>query len=493
MHAIKGLIVASCLAAMLAGCDPAKGGDEAPPHATDTAPSPSQTSLIAVPVNADIAPLKREFERAIPKTLWTINRREKACVEPQRVKLFGKKVKVTPAIPCTIVGRVTRGALRMRGEGNEIVLDVPLNARISARDVGGVLKGETATGSAMAHARVRVDLTSDWRMQGKARISYGWTNPPGIDFLGQRITFTDEADEKLRPVIRDVEREVNREIARINIRAQAADIWRQAFTTIELNRENPPVWMRVTPQRILFGGFRVNGLRLDLNLAVEAVTETFVSNRPQNPAPTPLPQLVREMPKPHFDVRVPVIADYAQLEPVIARALAKRSLRPFDLPAVGPVDARFGKLAVYGAPDHKIAVGIDMDVLPVGAKRAPTRGRVWLTARPVNKPGSAEVRFTDLHVKGDTNGIKGDIFVLLAQQPDFAPMIADALTQNFTRDLTELEAKIRRAIDQRREGDFVIRTRIDNFETGEIKAYGNGLYLPVRMVGAASIDYRPAK
>ena len=28
MHAIKGLIVASCLAATLAGCDPAKGGDE---------------------------------------------------------------------------------------------------------------------------------------------------------------------------------------------------------------------------------------------------------------------------------------------------------------------------------------------------------------------------------------------------------------------------------------------------------------------------------
>ena len=493
MHAIKGLIVASCLAATLVGCDPAKGGDEAPPHATDTAPTPSQTSLIAVPVNADIAPLKRELERAIPKTLWTINRRERACVEPQRVKLFGKKVKVTPAIPCTIVGQVTRGALRMRGEGNEIVVDVPLHARISARDVGGVLKGETATGSAMAHARVRVDLTSDWQMQGKARISYGWTNPPGIDFLGQRITFTDEADEKLRPVIRDVEREVNREIARINIRAQAADIWRQAFTTIELNRENPPVWMRVTPQRILFGGFHVNGLRLDLNLAVEAVTESFVSNRPQDPAPTPLPRLVREMPKPHFDVRVPVIAHYAQLEPVIARALAKRSLRPFDLPAVGPVDARFGKLAVYGAPDHKIAVGVDMDVLPVGAKRAPTRGRVWLTARPVNKPGSAEVRFTDLHVKGDTNGIKGDIFVLLAQQPDLAPMIADALTQNFTRDLTELEAKIRRAIDQRREGDFVIRTRIDSFEIGEIKAYGNGLYLPVRMVGAASIDYRPAK
>src|SRR3546814_6974534 len=99
--------------------------------------------------------LKSALERAVPRTLWTIDRREKACVPPQRVKVFGKRVKVTPPIACTIVGKVTRGALRLRGEGQEIVVDVPLHAVISARDVGGVLKGETATGSAMAHARIR--------------------------------------------------------------------------------------------------------------------------------------------------------------------------------------------------------------------------------------------------------------------------------------------------------------------------------------------------
>src|SRR5690606_9367319 len=113
---------------------------------------------------------------------------------------------------CTITGRVTRGALRLRGEGNEFVVDVPLHARISARDVGGVLKGETATGAAMAHARIRIELTPDWRTRGKARVTYGWTRAPGIDFLGKRITFTDEADEKLKPVVASVEREVAREI-----------------------------------------------------------------------------------------------------------------------------------------------------------------------------------------------------------------------------------------------------------------------------------------
>ena len=85
------------------------------------------------------------------------------------------------------------------------------------------------------------------------------------------------------------------------------------------------------------------------------------------------------------------------------------------------------------------------------------------------------------------------MLILLGRSPEFAPLIATALTQNFTHDLEELQGKIKRAVDQRREGPFVIRTRVDRFETGAIKAYANGLYLPVRMVGGASVDYRPAK
>lgn len=466
---------------------------EAPPRATDKAPSPTQKSLIAVPINANTASLKQTLERAVPRTLWTINQREPACVQPQRVKVFGKKVKVTPPIACTIVGQVTRGPLRLRGEGEEIVVDVPIHANISARDVGGVLKGETATGAAMAHARVRIELTPDWRTQGKARISYGWTKAPGIDFLGRRITFTDQADAKLKPVVRDVEREVNREIAKIDIRKQAADVWRQSFTALELNRENPPVWMRVTPQRILYGGYRIERDRMNLNLGLEAITETFVSGRPADPKPTPLPRLVRAIPKPHLDVRVPVIADYAILQPVVDRALAKRSTRPFVLPKLGSMMVKFGKSTIYGAPGGRIAVGVDVEAKLEMRSGAPTRGRIWMTAIPVNKPGSAEVHFTNLSINGDTDGVGGDLIILLGRSEGFAPLIAEALTQNFAGDLDKLQGKIKRAVDQRREGAFVIRTRVDGFEIGEIKAYGNGLYLPVRMVGGASVDYRPAR
>lgn len=493
MDRVRGLGAALLIGLALAGCKRQTVADVAPPQATDVAPTPKQTSLIAVPIDADAAMLKAALERAVPRTLWTIDRREKACVPPQRVKVFGKRVKVTPPIACTIVGKVTRGTLRLRGEGDEIVVDVPLNAVISARDVGGVLKGETATGSAMAHARVRVELGPDWRLQGKARISYGWTRAPGIDFLGRRITFTDEADAKLKPVVRDVEREVTHEIAKIHIERQAADIWRQSFTTLELNRENPPVWMRVTPQRILYGGYRLDGGRIRLNLGLEAVTESFVGTRPADPAATPLPRLERGRLSPRLDVFVPVVADYAELEPVILRALVKRSARPFELPRIGPVTASFSKVTAYGSPGGRIAVGVSVEAEPQRIRQAPTHGRIWATAVPVNEPGSAEVRFTDIRIAGDTDGIGGDLLIKLGQSPGFTTLIADALTQNFTRDVEGLEGKIRRAVDRRREGALLIRTRIEGFETGEIKAYGNGLYLPVRMTGSATIDYRPAR
>lgn len=492
MRAINLIAVIIAAAVALTACDRQVAVDP-PPRATEKAPSPTQTSLIAVPINADTTALKQALERAVPKTLWTINRRERACVKPQEVKLFGKEVKVTPPIACTIVGRVTRGPLRLRGADDEIIVDVPLNATIAARDVGGVLKGETATGAAMAHARVKIDITPDWRTRGTARISYGWTKAPGIDFLGKRITFTDEADAKLKPVVRDVEREVNREIARIDIRQQASEVWRQSFTALELNRDKPPVWMRVTPQRILYGGYRMEGQQMRLNLGLEAITETFVSGRPADPTPTPLPNMVREAPTPHLDVRVPVLADYAQLQPVVDRALLKRSARPFVLPKVGPMTVKFGKSTIYGAPDGRIALGVDVAMRLADRSGEPTHGRIWMTAVPNNKPGSAEVHFTNLSINGDTDGVGGDLLITLGQSPGFAPLIADALTQNFARDLGELHGKIKRAVDQRREGAFVIRTRVDGFEIGQIKAYGNGLYLPVRMVGGASVDYRPAK
>ena len=68
MRAINLLAVAIASGSMLTACD-RKVDVEPPPRSTDKAPSPSQKSLIAVPINADTSALKRALERAVPKTL----------------------------------------------------------------------------------------------------------------------------------------------------------------------------------------------------------------------------------------------------------------------------------------------------------------------------------------------------------------------------------------------------------------------------------------
>ena len=476
---------------LLAGCG-RRPHVAPPPRATDPVPVPHESSVIAVPIDADPAQLSHAIDQAIPRTLWTIDKHLDRCIPPQHVKLFGKKIKVTPTIGCTIVGVVTRGTIRLHGQGRDIIADLPLKAKISARDVGGVLKGETATGSAMAHARIRLSIAPDWTPHGTVAIDYDWTTPPGIDFLGQRITFTDQADAKLKPVVRKLEATLPRELARLNLRSEATRLWRQSFTSIELNSDHPPVWMRITPQKLFYRDYAISAGRLRLDLGMAAVTETFVGPRPADPAPAPLPPLARSDAKRSLRFFIPVVADYAELQPVILRALVKRSARPFDLPGIGPVTARFDKVVAYGTTGGRIAVGITLAAKPVSDTGAPTVGTIWLAARPDNAPGSARVGFDGLVVTGDTNGVAGNMLIELGNSPSVAGMIAGALGQNFTGDLDKLLAKIRRAIDEKRVGDFVIHADLTDVQTGRIEAHGQGLYLPVRVGGSARITYQPA-
>lgn len=465
---------------------------EPPPRATDRIAAPRQLSTIEVPIDIEMAVLSRALEDAVPHTLWSIDRRLAKCVPAQRIKLFKARLKVTPDMGCTVIGTVTRSAIRLRGLGEEIVADVPIHAAISARNVGGVLKGETATGSAMVQARIRLAVNESWHPRATVRLTYSWTSEPGIDFLGQRISFAEKADEKLAPVVREVERKLAAEIARLDVRSRVAAVWRTSFTSLELNEQNPPVWMRITPQQLNYGGYRISGSRLRLNLGLAALTETFVGPRPADPTPTPLPPLGRDAGGTKLSFFVPVIADYAELEPVLQKALSKRQRRPFDIPGIGPVIARFERVIGYGTTNGRIAVGLQIAARRV-TDSTDTRGMVWLTALPVNTPGSQRVRFEQLQVEGDTDRLTGDLLVRLVQAPAVSELLADELTQNFTKDYQKLLGKIRRAIVDKRAGDFRIQASIAQVRTGTLKASGQGLYLPVWAEGAARVEYRPGR
>lgn len=472
-----------------------------PPRATETIVPPAISSTIAVPLSVDLSALQRLLDREIPRDLWTIDQPGATCVQPQKVKLFGAEVAVTPKLKCRIVGVARRGPVVLHGSGQVILADVPIIADVRAEGVGGIADAH-ATGKAMAHARIRLSIGRDWRAHGTIDLAYDWSSPPGIDLLGQRITFADKADEKLKPVLAKLERQLPAELERWNLRQQVDGLWRRGFTVIELNEKNPPVWMRITPQRLDYGGYSINGDRLALRLGLVALTQAVVGPRPADPAPTPLPAMAQSKtplpaapsgaaPSGEVKIFAPVIADYQELVPVVAKALTKRSARPFDVPGVGAVTARFDRIEVFAATHGRIAIGADVVAQGPSAAIGPVHGRIWFAAKPDNADGSQLVHFSDLTVSGGTDATTGDLLLAVANSPGFSGAIADALHQNFTHDFENLQVKIRRAIDQRQQGDFRITARLDQARNGRLQPYANGLYMPVWLSGQASISYAP--
>ncbi|MGP7795603.1 DUF4403 family protein [Sphingomonas sp. CLY1604] len=483
----RGLAICLCLAAP--GCS-RSGGNEAPPRIDQAAQFPQQTSTIVVPVTASLTSVSNVLDAELPKKLWSINERKADCVAAKRVNVGFAKLKVVPKLGCRIMGQVTRGRISLSGRNNVLLIDLPVKASISARKVGGIVS-ETATGAAMVHAVAHLSIASNWSPKARIAINYDWSTPPGIDILGQRIEFVGMADKRLRPIIADLERTLPRELAKLRLQQQLAVAWRQGFTSVSLNRDDPPAWMRLTPKRLGFGGYRVTGNRIEMILAAEAVTETFIGARPEPAQPTPLPPPSSRLGPKGLRFFIPVLADYAQLEPVIARALHKLAAKGITLPGVGPVDAEFGKVTVYATSNNHLAIGVTAKVRRQGSAALTAKGTIWLTAIPYNEPNSQVVKARDVRIAGDTDSGVANLLLTLFGDSGVQGSIQQSLTHDFGTDFARLLVDVRKKIGERREGDFVFYTTIDDVRNGSIVATGKGLFLPVNTSGTATIAYRP--
>jgi hypothetical protein len=483
-----GLFAASC-ALLAAGCSH-KVRSPAPPKVEGAPDFPLQTSTIVVPISASLDDIQRALEAQTPRRLWSIDKKLDKCVAAKRVNLGIAKVKVLPNLGCRVVGDVTRGRLVLGGSGDRLTITMPIHATIAANNVGGMVS-KTATGDAVVHAVARLSIGGNWSPTAKVQIAYDWTTPPGVDFLGQRIEFASKADARLKPMIASLERSLPRELAKLNLRARLAGAWKQGFTSIMLNRERPPAWMRVTPKRLGFGGYHIDKRNLVLVLAADALTETFVGDRPVDPIATPLPPPAPAIGKRGLNFFIPVLADYAQLEPVVSRALLKRAQKGITLAGIGAVDVEFGKVTVYATTGGHLAVGIVAKAKAKASSMLSTKGEVWLTAIPYNVPNSQLVRVRDLTIVTDTDSQVTNLLIALFKDGSIRDSIAQGLSHDFAPDYARVLASARKAIGAKREGDFLLSADVTHVENGTLAVTGKGLFMPVRAVGQATISYRP--
>ena len=474
---------------LLAACS-RTGGNTAPPRVNTPADLPTETSTIVVPVAASLDTLGRAIDAELPHRLWAIDQHIDRCVPAQRVNLGIAKVKVIGDLGCQVIGKVTRGRVRLGGGGDRLLITMPVHAEITASKVGGLIS-KTATGDAEIHAVARLSMVGDWQPSARVTIDYDWITPPGIDLAGRRITFVDKADERLKPIVANLERTLPRELGKLRLRQQLVQLWRQSFTAINLNRERPPAWMRIAPQRLGFGGYDIRGRTLTATLAAEALTQTYVGDRPPDPTPIPLPPPARQIGARGLRFFIPVVADYRQLEPVILRTLRKLDAKGIVLPRIGRVDASFDQVTVYATAADHLAIGVKVAAKARDASVASAKGTIWLTAIPYNEPGSQRVQARDVQLAADTDSRVANLLVALFADTDVRGSIAAGLSHDFVGDYEKVLRAARKALDDRREGDFLLDVDITDVRNGELKVTGEGLFMPIRAAGTATIRYRP--
>ena len=462
----------------------------APPRVEGAPDFPLETSTIVVPISASLDDVQAAIEQQTPKKLWSIDQQIDACVPAKRVDLGIGKLKILPRLGCRIVGDVVRGPLVLGGRGDRLTITMPVHATIAAQKVGGLVS-KTATGDAIVHAVAHLSIVGNWRPSATVRIDYDWTTPPGIDFLGKRIEFASKADARLKPVIAGLEKSLPRELAKLDLHAKLADAWKQSFTSIMLNRDKPPAWMRITPKRLGFGGYRVDGRQLDLLLSADALTETFVGNRPADPAVTPLPPPAKAIGSRGLNFFIPVLADYAQLEPVVQRTLLKRAAKGIVLAGIGPVDVQFGKVTIYATTAGHLAVGVQAKAKAKNHSLLSTRGEVWLTAVPFNTANSQLVQARDVTIASNTDSHITNLLVSVFNDTSVRQSIRDGLTHDFAPDYAKVLGSARKAIGEKHEGDFILAADVTKVENGTLAVTGQGLFMPVRASGQATIAYRP--
>lgn len=503
------LLVLAVCGLLLAGCTQEAGTEQPPRVETPTALAP-QSSSVLLPVRLKLSTLETMINRSVPDTLFEIDRPEKKCVPGQRItvcpvpkrecvdgkcKMVGCKfglyrTKVTPDFACRIVGTVVRGPIRLSGQGNRVLLTMPVSATLGARKVAGVLK-ETADAKAELRALVGIDVDRNWQPVARVELDHRWQEPPGVEFLGKRINLVSKADPALKNLLADIERRVQADVAKMPFRAGVERGWRAGFAVIELNRKNPPVFMKVTPRQLGFGGMRVNRRDVELRIGLVAETATFVGNAPAADPPTPLPAPASQLPETGLAFSIAVLADYQVLVPVLNRALAKLARKGILLPGLGWVDASFASVEIYPTAGGRLAIGIATTAHLRRSAFRPTKGTIWLTGRVMNMPGSQRIEVEDLRISGLTDRDSVNLLIRLFQDPEVLAALAQELRHDFAGDYARVLTAARKAIAERRFGQFVMRADPSEVVNGKVLVTGQGLFMPVTVRGTASLSFEP--
>jgi hypothetical protein len=187
----------------------------------------------------------------------------------------------------------------------------------------------------------------------------------------------------------------------LEVRPKVEPLWKQMNNVYEMTKA-PPTWLRIIPQKALFGGFQYTPDAIKSGLALDLNTEVFLQGDAPPIENKPLPDLQVNAPlSDEFELEIPVKVKYEAINDQLKAALTKNPIKnPISLGEDASIDISKITIGNYG---DGILLTLDFS-----AKKGwflSASGHLYIEGIPVFNAGKSELSVDMLQFSVGTKNI----------------------------------------------------------------------------------------
>jgi Domain of unknown function (DUF4403) len=337
---------------------------------------PAATSHLSAPVSFQTSAIAAVLEAAIPKTFpFDSKNGARAFGSPSRgpVTVSTDVAKKRVAVATPVSGRVQ--------------VEKTVVVRVSVGiDVSGSI---TASFSPV--------IGSDWTIRPQLELSVHVNNAVAKTAVGD-IGVTGLVQGGVNKALNGIKPRVEEALAKaLHVRPKAENLWNKIHDAYRL-AENPPTWLRITPQNVTFANFRYTQNSIESGLALALETHVFLQDTKPEVAKTPLPNLeILDQLSDEFNLSIPVEVSYALIDEEVRKQLSKG---PVNLPDNAWVQITGATLQPYGD-----GVLLTVDFKGKKGLMRSASGRLYVVGIPMFDAAKSELRVDKLKYTAETESL----------------------------------------------------------------------------------------
>jgi hypothetical protein len=452
------------------GCrriDPS-GPEPLPPPGREVAPL---SSIISAPIEIPLAEVDTLVNSVVPQQLY--------ASDSVRVRKGIARANLSLDV-------MRGGRIWLETEEGAVITYIPLRVDGEIRSIG-VRRPFSTTFTVRAVSELGLD--EDWTTRVYTRSGFTWRTAPSINLLGFTINLEHIAGKAIDAQLARLSPRIDSLIEeRINLRPRLERLWASLNEPIRLRRQDPPVWLQARPTRVYLAPPESRGNTLVYGVRIHALMSTVVGSEPPTADLGPLPPL-QALPDSlagapsHFNVSLPLTLSYEDARDLLDGVLTRQD---YDLKEAASF--RVTDLDLYGHGETLVA-RLDFNLKLQDAFFA-TRGRVFMTGRPVYDPVNRSVRVDSF----DYDVSSRDALIHAA---DFAlrePLLAavqDRLAISLGARLDTLRGRLQNELDGRALGRLLmLEGTVSGLEPSALYLTPDGIRVDVRAHGDLTVQLR---